>query len=335
MLSEILKIKPQLDQKDLNQMDRQLGSRFTKIAKGFGKSLKVASALALGAAVLDKLINPLQEVKAAIDRTLGKADDVVTNAKQFNTSTENLLKIRALGNAKGLTNENIDQLITKFQGAVAQAKNNPNDPANSSVRNFIDQKDTAVAFYDFITQLQKMDRNQQVLVQQQVFGEKQVLKMAEFLQDVGFKESSKALAGINFAQVAAAVENLGDLADKNEENRTVRDLKDLINKSNVISGATVSNLNRSEVNNLRRENGRIARSGASFTAEERMADIQENLEKLTNDIITQLPILMTGLNSVVDLLRESVKGWKMIFDLLKNSTIVRGIKGWFGSKDGE
>lgn len=335
MLTEILKIQPKLDDKELNQMEKQLGSRFSKIAKGFGKGLKAASVVALGAAVLDKLINPLQEVKAAIDRTLGKADDVVTNAKQFNTSTENLLKIRALGNVRGISNENIDQLITKFQGAVAQAKLNPNDPANSSVKNYINEKDTALAFYNFITQLQKMDKSQQVLVQQQVFGEKQVLKMAEFLQDVDFKESAQALKNVDFKKVADATEKLGNLADKNEANKTVRELNDLIGKAAVINNGVVSNLNKSEISALNRENGRIGRSAQSFTAEERMAEIQENVEKLTNELLTKIPVLFDGLNTVVDLLRKSVEGWRMIFELLKNSTIVRGIKGLFGSKDGD
>lgn len=335
MLTEILKIITQLDDKEVAKLEKQLSSRFTKIAKGFGKALQVSSALALGAAVLDKLINPLQEVKAAIDKTLGKADDVVTNAKQFNSSTENLLKIRALGSVRGLSNENIDQLLTKFQGAVAQAKLNPTDPANSAVRNFVGEKDTALAFYNFITQLQKMDKNQQVLVQQQVFGEKQVLKMAEFLQDVGFKESAASLKNVDFSKVAEASEKLANLNDKVAANRTVNDLNDTINKAKVIGNGTIANLNRSEINGLNIENRRIGRSAQSFTAEERMAEIQDNVEQLTNEILTKLPILFDGLNKVVDLLKQSVEGWRMIFELLKNSTIVKGIKSWFGSKDGD
>jgi DNA anti-recombination protein RmuC len=90
VLTEVLKIQPKLDDKELNKMEKSLGSRFARIAKGFGRGLKLASVAALGAAVLDKLVNPLNEVKQAIDRTLGKADDIVTNAKQFNTSTEKL-----------------------------------------------------------------------------------------------------------------------------------------------------------------------------------------------------------------------------------------------------
>lgn len=330
MLTEILKILPKLDNKDLNDMERQLGSRFTRIAKGFGRALKVTSALALGAAVLDKLINPLQEVKAAIDRTLGKADDIVTNARQFNTTTENLLKVRSLGNVRGLTNENVDMLLTKFQGAVAQASLNPNDPANSSVRNYVGEKDTALAFYNFITQLQKMDKNQQVLIQQQVFGEKQVLKMAEFLQDVGFKESADSLKKVDFAKAARAAEGLGALNDKLTANRTVNELNDLSGKGKVITGSTVSNLNRHEINNLNRENARISRSDSMFTAEERMQDIQENLEKLTNDLLTKIPVLFEALDGIVSLLRKSVEGWQMIFNLLKGSPLIKGVKNLFG-----
>ena len=330
MLTEVLKIQPKLDNKDLNQMERQLGSRFSRIAKGFGRGLKMASMAALGAAVLDKLINPLQEVKAAIDRTLGKADDIVTNAKQFNTTTENLLKLRSLANVRGITNENLDQLLTKFQGSVAAAAANPNDPANNSVRNYVGEKDTAVAFYNFITQLQKMDKNQQLLIQTQVFGEKQVLKMAEFLQDVGFKESAASLAGINFAQVAKATEKSAELNDKMTANRTVNELRDMVNKSKVIGPGTIENVNRSEIANLNRENSRIGRSAQAFTAEENIAQLTDKVEQLTNDIVTQLPILMDGLKVIVSLMQKSVEGWQMIFNLLKGSPLVRGVKNLFG-----
>lgn len=332
MLTEILKILPKLENKDLNDLERQLGSRFTRIAKGFGRALKVTSALALGAAVLDKLINPLQEVKAAIDKTLGKADDIVTNARQFNTTTENLLKVRSLGNVRGLTNENVDMLLTKFQGAVAQASLNPNDPANSAVKNYVGEKDTALAFYNFITQLQKMEKNQQILVQQQVFGEKQVLKMAEFLQDVGFKESAASLAKIDFGKVATATEKNAGLNDKMTANRTVNDLVDMIEKSKVINDSTINNVNKSEISGLNRENAKIGRSAAAFTAEERMAEIQDNLEKLTTELITKIPILFDALDGMTKLLSKSVEGWQMLFNLIKGSPIFRGVKGLFGGK---
>lgn len=332
MLTEILKILPKLDNKEANDMEKQLGSRFSRIAKGFGKGLKIASVAALGAAVLDKLVNPLNEVKAAIDRTLGKADDIVTNAQQFGTPTANLLRLRAVGNVHGLSDENIDMLLTKFQGAVAQASLNPNDPANSAVKNYVGQKDTALAFYNFMTQLQKMDATNRTLIQQQVFGEKQILKMAELFQDAGFKDAAEFLKKIDFNAVAKAAEHNAKLNDKMTANRTVNGLVDMIEKSKVINDHTIGNVNRSEIGGMRRENAKIGRSDAAFTAEERMADIQDNLEKLTTELVTKIPILFDALDGILALLRKAVEGWQMIFNLLKGSPLVRGVKGLFGGK---
>lgn len=337
VFTDILKIKPQLDDKDLNAMDKKLSSRFTKIAKGFGKGLKLAAGLALGASVLDKLINPLQDVKAAIDRTLGKADDIVTNAGQFNTSTKNMVKLRALADVNGLGGEQLDTLLTKFQGAVAQFNANPKDEAVSSVANFAGQKDIAVGFFDFITSLQKMTKEQQVLIQTQVFGEKQILKMAEFLQG-NFEESANTLKSIDFDRVAKGTEKLANLEQIDRNNKVLRGLNDLVDKSKVIGKDTIANVNKSEINALMRENGQIARSGAAFTAEENIAKMTENLEKLGNQLLTAIPEIFTVLNGITDMLKRSIEGWAMIIDLIKKSPLVRGvgstIKNWFGG-DGE
>lgn len=330
MWREVLNIIPRLSPSDLNNLERSLNRRFGRIARGFGRGLKISAAVSLGAAVLDKLINPLNEVRAAIDKTLGNADDVVTNARQFNTSTENLLKLRALGAARGIPADQMDQLLLKFQTAVAQARLNPNDPANAAVRNFIGEKDTAVGFFNFFKGLQQLNPTEQTLVQEKVFGEKLILKMAELLQDKGFAQSAEALKNVDFAKTAKSVEKLAGLADKNQENKTVRDLNDFVAKARVIGGQTIRNLNGSEINNLTRENNRIARSAQAFTAEERMAEIGDNVEKLTTELITNLPIVMDGLNATVNLLRKSVEGWQLIFGLLKGSPLLKGVKGLFG-----
>lgn len=331
MLSEILKIIPRLEQKDLDKMSKSLSSRFSKVANSFGKALKKGLALGFAAGFINKLINPLQEVKDAIDRTLGKADDVVTNAKQFGSTTENLLKIRALGNVRGLSNENVDMLLTKFQGAVAQATLNPQDPANSAVVNYIGQKDVAKAFYNFITQLQTMDDVSRTLVQQQVFGEKQVLKMAEFLQDKGFKESAASLTSVNFKAVAQATEKMAGLNDKMVAGSVVNNLNDQIKKARVIGNGTVADMNRSELVGLDRENGQIARSKAAFTADENMQKIQESLEQLTNDVLTALPVITTAFTEGVTMFRDGLGVFKSLASDLRKSPMLKGIKNLFGS----
>ncbi len=330
MFSEILKIQPQLDNADLNKMEKSLSGRFSKIAKGFGRGLGIAAGFALGAAVLDKLINPLQEVKAAIDRTLGKADDIVTNAKQFGTSTENLLKLRSLGAVNGVSAETMDLLLNKFQGNLAQAKANPNDANVSGVKNFIGQKDTAEAFFNFITQLQKMNATQRTLIETQTFGEKLNVRAAGLFQsDMG--QAGAALSGIDFGKIAKDTEALKKLSDTYTANKTVRELLDLSNKAGVINGGTIRNVNKSEISSLNRENGKIGRSAAAFTAEEGINEINDKLEQLVTEIITNVPIVLQGLNKVVDLLGTAVKGWEMIFDLLKKSPLMRGIGSTIGS----
>src|SRR5687767_8200002 len=106
MFSEILKIIPQLDSGDLAKLESSLSGRFTRIAKKFGKGLGSIltgggiAGLALG--LIDKLLNPLKDVQEAIDRSLKDSDDLVTNAKQFDTTAGKLAKLVALGKSTGL-----------------------------------------------------------------------------------------------------------------------------------------------------------------------------------------------------------------------------------------
>jgi len=89
MFSEILKIKPQLDNSDLNKMERTLQSRFKRIAKSFGGGIiqcpQGRGAFGAILAIVDKVLNPSRKLKS-IERILKSSDDVATNAKQFGTT---------------------------------------------------------------------------------------------------------------------------------------------------------------------------------------------------------------------------------------------------------
>lgn len=324
VFSEVVKFKPQVDNRDLNETEKKLNSRFNKVAKNFGKALKGAGIGALATGILDKLLNPLQDVKAAIDRTLGKADDVVTNAKQFQTTTANMLKLRALADINGMGPEQMDMLLGKYQSAIAQFKLNPKDESVSSVANYAGEKDMAVGFFNFLKGMQAMNSDQRTLVQTQIFGEKQLLKMAELMQGK-WKESAMILKDVDFEKVAAAAEKLEDLEGKQRANRTVNGLNDLLNKSKVIGAGTIANVNRSEINAMNRENGQIARSAQSFSAEENVARMTDELEKLSSTLLTAIPEVFTVMKGITGLLQESIKGWKMIIDLIRSSPMMKGI----------
>lgn len=259
MFKEILQIIPRLSPGDLNNMERSLSSRFTRVAKKFGKGLGATlmgggvAGAALG--LIDKILNPLQETQDAIDRTLKAADDLSTNAKQFNSTTGNLARLRAMAQASGLEASDLDMLISKFQGAVAEAHQDPKK--QTSVRQFANDKDMVESFFEFIQSLQKLDKNQQRLVQAEVFGEKQVLKMADFLNTPDWFKLARDIGPFDSGQISKSADKLADLNDTKDRLKARQDLKDLITKGSIINEGMVRAQAARQAMETKRENLQI------------------------------------------------------------------------------
>ncbi len=237
MFKEVLQIIPKLSNSDLSAMERSLSSRFKKVAKGFGKGLvgALTGGGIAGAAIglIDKLLNPLKETQDAIDRSLSKADEIADAAKQFNTSAANMARLQAFGKASGLDAGQVQLLLQKFQTAVAEAKADPKQ--QSAVRAFVDDKDTAQSFFQFIQSLQKItDKNQQVLIQEQVFGEKQILKMSDFLNQ-DFFATAKQLGNFDPKTLNNSIEKLSQLESLKNALEARRGLQDINGKASIIN----------------------------------------------------------------------------------------------------
>lgn len=304
MFSEILKIIPRLDGSDLNNLEKSLGGRFNKIAKKFGKGLGAAltgggiAGLALG--LVDKLLNPLKDVQEAIDRSLKDSDDIATNAKQFNTSSGRLAKLVALGKATGLDPDALYTLMSKFQNTVAEAKKDPEK--NTSVRQFVGMEDTAEAFYKFIQGLQKLDqtnKNAALTVQQEVFGEKQILKMADFLQSAGPELLSKIRAP-DTGTLTRSVDNQANLNDLSDLFGSRRFLNDLVKKGETITPDMITARDAQLKRDAAVENNRIANyqslMALSQVVDKTLATIEKSLLPLLRDIVPALK----GLSGLVD-----------------------------------
>jgi len=329
VFSEVLKIIPKLEPKDLQAMQNALQSRFTKLTKSFGKGLVNAlkgggiAGIALG--LIDKLLNPLKEVQEAIDRTLKSSDDIATNANQFNTTAGKLQKLVTLAKSTGLDQDNLFQLITKFQGAVAQAKANPNDPGSNSVRNFTGQTDTAEAFFGFVQQLQKMDSNQRVLVQQQVFGEKQILKIADFMQSIGDPKALATIVGrtgmdkVTSEKLTGSINKLANLNDLADSLTAGREMNDMVSKSGVINESMIRNRDKSERILLERENRNIANYN-------NLAAISQSVDKIMG-LVEQGTAVLGGL---VTKLLPFIDKMTAAIDKFMKSPMVRGVRGLFG-----
>lgn len=282
MFSEVLKIIPNISSSDLTKMERQLGSRFNRIAKKFGSGLTSVlkgggiAGIALG--LIDKLLNPLKETQEAIDRVLKQGDDVVTNAKQFNTTAAKLFKLQQLGKSTGLSPDELTLLLTKFQTAIAEAKQDPNK--QTSVRKFVGIADTAEAFFEFIQSLQGLDKNKQVLVQQEVFGEKQIGKMSEFI-NANFFEQMKAtgLDRVNNKKLGGSLENLSTLNDLQDALAAKRETEEVIRRGRILGKGAVFAKDARERLESQREDERMKSVKALSNISEATATIQNVLER--------------------------------------------------------
>lgn len=302
---EILQVIPQIASDTLNAMEKTLNSRFVKISKSFGKGLLNVltgggvAGLALG--IVDKLLNPLKEVQDAIDKTLNKSSDLAVQAKQFNTTAGELAKLQAFGEAKGLQPEQINVLIEKFQSAVAEAIADPSK--QTSVRQFTGQKDTAQAFFDFIQGLQKLDKNKQIQVQQEIFGEKQILRMSEFL-NADFGTLSDKFKGISAARITKNVEKGDRLDELNKTMASVQGLQDFNSKTEAIKDSFIISKNQQDKRKLDIENKQIG-SYESLASIEAASTQLLDLGKSAILQITGMAVKLTNLTANIDKLMNS------------------------------
>lgn len=346
MFTDVLKIVPKLDAGEMAKLERSLQGRFKRVAKSFGSGLlnvlKGGGIAGIGLALIDKVLNPLKETQDAIDKILHSSDDLATNAKQFNTTTGRLFKLVQIAKSTGLDQENLFTLINKFQGAIAQAKLNPNDQAVSSVKKFAipqqpvldkngkpvpnsekNQNDIVAMFFEFVQSLQSLKPDQQVLVQQQVFGEKQILKMADFLQ-TNFAEQVKkvGLDKVSTNKLTVDIEKLANLNDLSDVLAARRETNDVIKKAQVINQGMITARDQSEKIALQRENDRIA-------SYQNLATISQTTEKIMGLVENGISLIGSFIAKVTPAIDNMVSYLKKLSD----APFMRGIKSLFGGKD--
>lgn len=306
MFTEVLKIIPNISSSDLTKMERQLSTRFGNVAKKFGKGmlnvLKGGGIAGIAFGLIDKLLNPLKETQEAIDRTLKHSDDVVTNAKQFGTTPGSLLKLQKLAKSTGLPEESLNILLTKFSTAVAEAQ--ADKTKDTSVRSFVNDKDMANAFFNFIQSLQRMDPKAQLRVQTEVFGEKQILKMAQFLQtDFAKQVQFTGLDKFSTEKVDSALEKTANLNNLKEALEVNREVKDLIKKATLMNEGMVRTMDASAKLELNRENDRIAQ----FQSLSKISDASTKIVSMLEQLLTYVAKLVDKVTG----LTEAIKGFSV------------------------
>ncbi len=325
MFKEVLQIVPSIDTGALTKMERSLSSRFQKVAKGFGNGLLTAVKgggwVGVTLSLIDKFLNPLKETREAIEKSISGANNITTNATQFNSTPGELFKLQKLAQAKGLDAEGLNTLLVKFQGAVAEAVRDPTK--DTSVRNFTKDKDTVSSFFEFIQSLNKMDRNKQVTVQQEVFGEKQTLKMAEFLR-ADFAEIVKQTGLKSAAEYNPGIDKLSNLSDLSQVLKVSREVKDQESKAKLITEGMIRSMESADAVEAQKEKERIANFNnlqAISTTNEKIMNLVEKGVLQLGELITKLIPMGERLVGTIDRIKKSP-----LMRLIPGST--RGNEGW-------
>lgn len=308
MWSEILKVKPQADAASLNKMHRDLSRRFGDVAKKFGGGIKNAllggGLVAVASGIINKILNPLKDTEETLQRMLAMGDDISDSAKQFETTSGNLAKLQTFGVASGLDPEELNMMLGKFQVALAEARAEQNDPTKAPqdktmfnlLKNFVGEKDTAEAFFAFIQSLQKVDKDTQVLAQKNIFGEKQIRKQSDFLnQDFG--KLTQELGGVSTTKLGGAAESLGGLQDKANLNKAKRFQDELVNNADVIKPSFIDKIDQAERAKMKTENERLAQFEFLKTGAIAAQQISDKFENLSILLSTQVPIFVQNANA--------------------------------------
>jgi len=314
----ILYIIPDLDAGALNKMERTLSSKFTRIARKFGSGLKNSVvnmiggglkgiAMGLGMGLFEKMVNPLKEAEEAINGLLDQSDDIVTNATQFETTAGKMFKLQQLAASTGVDDDTLRMMLSKFQVSMAEARTG----GDQTLAQFTDDKDLIDAFYKFQLSMREMPKDMQVLFQSKIFGERLVGRAYEFFQtDLAAREKEVGARESEFYN--RPISKAGGLEDLRGINTARRNLQYLPENMDKINKEMLRNMDLGERKKLIAQGKDIEGYNDIKIAANAIAEINEKIKGLANQVFTLLP-------RIVELL-EKVAG----------SRVVKGLGGLLG-----
>jgi uncharacterized protein YbjQ (UPF0145 family) len=164
VFTEILKIKPVLDDSTAKQMEVSLHARFARVAGRFGSGLKAVvkgSILGISLGLLNKILNPIEELDTKIKALLGHGTDVAELADRLGAPAGEVEQLRNVAESFGVKPDKFNEAIVHFADAVEKAREelaNPfqdKSPSTLVLAQFAKETNLVKSFRDFATSLQK------------------------------------------------------------------------------------------------------------------------------------------------------------------------------------
>jgi hypothetical protein len=202
MFKETLLIQPKLDATEAKKMEDNLHQRFDRVAKKFGKGLLKAfvggGVIGAAFAAINRLLNPLEEIETRIKSLIEQSDTISETAEKFGTSAGKYFKLQQLGQAAGLDDAGLKELLNKFKAAQEVAQKELADPSQGlhrstvALQQFAGEKDIASAFFRAIQDLKNQDKETRTSTERSIFGDKLTGSARRFV-DSDFAALSKTI----------------------------------------------------------------------------------------------------------------------------------------------
>lgn len=162
MFSEILRIKPVLDQATTKQMEQNLSARFGRVAQRFGQGLKAVikgSFIGISLGLISSLLNPIEALEDKIKKLLGEGTDVRDLADRFNTDPGKLRQLQDVAQTMGVTPDQFRDMLSKYADAIEKGREEVANPfqqrsaSTIALQQFLGEKDIGKSFTDFLASL--------------------------------------------------------------------------------------------------------------------------------------------------------------------------------------
>jgi len=319
VFTEILRIKPRIDQASASSMEKSLSARFSRVAKRFGKGLSAVvkgSIVGISLGFLAKLLNPLKEVEDRIRALLGEGEDARELAEKYGTTTGKLRNLQDASSILGVRPEQFKELMEKFAQSIEKAreeieKGEETSDATKVLTQFTDEKDMAEAFYSFLRSLREASPEVRTTAEKEIFGSRQTGSTKRLIEG-DLQGTILELMQRSKGDIGKAIDKIASLSDQERAKGVFQDRSNLINTSQKINEKIIDDIARSRQRELEKEQ----RDLANFQS---MKKTQEGID----EIAKMLEVLM-------DLVRNGVAYLGELIVLFKNSALFKGLGKLFG-----
>lgn len=169
MFTEILWVKPKVDDSTARQMENSLSERFKRVAGRFGSGLKSVikgSVLGISLGLLNKILNPIEALDEKIKSLLGHGQDTADLAERLGSKPGEVEQLRNVAESFGATPDQFKELIVKFAEGIEKAREELANPFQERTAQglllgqFAKETNMVKSFKGFMEFLQKTEAGQ-------------------------------------------------------------------------------------------------------------------------------------------------------------------------------